>query len=51
MRTILPRKITKRSVTSTIAVLMLTDAIPLGTACDDDKDYSRREYIEWSDTP
>ena len=24
---------------------------PLDTACDDDKDYSRREYIEWSDTP
>lgn len=51
MRTILPRKIPKRSVTSPIAVLLLTAAIPLGTACDDDKDYSRREYIEWSDTP
>lgn len=34
-----------------LAALLLTGAASLGTACDDDKDYSRREHIEWSDSP
>lgn len=51
MRTILSRKIPERSVTKLIAALLLTGAVSLGTACDDDKDYSRREHIEWSDSP
>ena len=44
-------KIPKRSVTPLIAVLLLTGTVSLGTACDDDKDYSRREHIEWSNSP
>lgn len=51
MRTTLSQKIPKRSVTSLIAVLLLTGTVSLGTACDDDKDYSRREHIEWSNSP
>ena len=51
MRTTLSLKIPKRSVTPLIAVLLLTGTVSLGTACDDDKDYSRREHIEWSNSP
>ena len=51
MRTILSQKIPKRSLSSLIAVLLLAGTVSLGTACDDDKDFSRREHIEWSTTP
>lgn len=51
MRTILHWKIPERSVTKLIAVLLLAGAASLATACDDEKDYSRREHIEWSDSP
>ena len=51
MRTILSQKIPKRSVTSLFSVLLLTGAAGLNSACDDEKDYSRKEHIEWSNNP
>ena len=52
MRTILPRKIPKRSVTSPIAVPAADRRDPAwAPPATMTRDYSRREYIEWSDTP
>ncbi len=51
MRTEITRKIPQRSLASLLAGLLLVATACLSTACEDDKDYSRREHIEWSNTP